>query len=184
MNESFNQIAVFESPPESAPQTSRPGTGYGVFGRLGQAFPPLVIFTTLGALLAWGHFTGWTLPKFSSLAGGSQANAKEDWCSEHNVPESQCVECNPALMPRPKAPGWCKLHGVHECPLEHPEIAQTHTIPQVSAADLARAKRGWTLPSGPRTTASANCTSAASSSFPKRPSRKRGSKWSQSGRPR
>ena len=25
-----------------------------------------------------------------------------DWCGEHNVPESQCVECNPDLLPKPK----------------------------------------------------------------------------------
>jgi cobalt-zinc-cadmium efflux system membrane fusion protein len=99
-----------------------------------------LVFITLGGLLLWGHQTDWTLPKFSWLARQPD-DEKDDWCSEHGVPESQCVECNPALLPRSKAFGWCKLHGIHECPLCHPEVAQTKAPPHITAADLARAKR-------------------------------------------
>jgi len=97
------------------------------------------VFGTLLGLLAWGHHSGWTLPKFSALIRA--ADAKDDWCDEHCVPESACVECNADLMPRPKSFGWCKNHGVHNCPLEHPEIAQTTGHVQVTPADLERARR-------------------------------------------
>jgi cobalt-zinc-cadmium efflux system membrane fusion protein len=102
--------------------------------------PPLLIFTALGGLLAWGHTSGWTLPKFSALRGESAVQA-DDWCAEHNVPESECVECRFGLMPRPKPYGWCKEHGVHECPLHHPDVAQLLTPPVVTAEDLDRAGR-------------------------------------------
>jgi cobalt-zinc-cadmium efflux system membrane fusion protein len=102
--------------------------------------PSLLVFTVLGGLLAWGHLTGWTLPRFSWFIGAAP-EGKDDWCSQHNVPDSQCVECNPELMPRPKAHGWCQQHGVHECPLCHPEVAQIASRPQVTKADLLRAQR-------------------------------------------
>lgn len=107
---------------------------------LGRAIPPLFVFSVLGVLLAWGHRTGWTIPKFSSLSGGV-ATVKDDWCNEHNVPDSICVECNHGLMPRTKSFGWCKTHGVHDCPLCHPEVAQVGKRPVVTDADLDRARR-------------------------------------------
>src|SRR5439155_5808469 len=118
MSESLNQTAVLEGPP-SVLQVPRTGKGGTVLGWVGRMVPRLLVFTAVGSLLVWGHYTGWTIPKFSLLANGA-GEAKDDWCSEHGVPESQCIECNPALMPRPKAFGWCKPHGVHECPLCHP----------------------------------------------------------------
>jgi cobalt-zinc-cadmium efflux system membrane fusion protein len=140
MNESPNHTAVLDAPPAPVPQAPRTGAGLRLLGWLGRTVPPLLVFTALGGLLFWGHHTGWTLPKLSSLAGRPHQE-KDDWCGEHGVPESQCVECNAALMPRPKAFGWCKLHGVHECPLCHPEVAQTEARPSITPADLARAKR-------------------------------------------
>ena len=137
MSESPNQTVVGASP-APGPQPSPIGTGRSLPAWLGRTVPPLLMFTALGGLLLGGHHTGWTIPNFSSLAGPAE-DEKDDWCSEHCVPESQCVECNPALLPRPKAFGWCKKHGVHECPLCHPEVAET-TRPQITAADLARAK--------------------------------------------
>ncbi|WP_437717723.1 hypothetical protein WMF45_15680 [Sorangium sp. So ce448] len=39
----------------------------------------------------------------------------EDWCGEHQVPESQCTRCNPDLIPAFKATGdWCAEHGLPE----------------------------------------------------------------------
>lgn len=47
----------------------------------------------------------------SSVVPGSY----EDWCEEHQVPESQCTKCNPDLIPAFKAAGdWCNEHGVPE----------------------------------------------------------------------
>lgn len=100
----------------------------------------MLVFSALGALFVWGHRTGWTVPKFSSVAGESAA-VKSDWCDEHSVPESVCVECNPELLPHTKSFGWCKTHGVHDCPLCHPEVAQLDERPVVTAADLDRARR-------------------------------------------
>jgi cobalt-zinc-cadmium efflux system membrane fusion protein len=88
------------------------------------------------------------MPSFSSLTDGA-AGVKDDWCGEHGVPESACVECNPDLMPRPKGYGWCKEHGVHECPLEHPELAQTPARTRVTADDLAQARRALDLAERP-----------------------------------
>ena len=39
----------------------------------------------------------------------------EDWCGEHQVPESLCTRCNPALEAAFKATGdWCAEHGLPE----------------------------------------------------------------------
>ena len=49
----------------------------------------------------------------------------EDWCEEHQVPESQCTQCNPSLAAAFKATGdWCEEHGVPEsqCRKCHPDL--------------------------------------------------------------
>lgn len=39
----------------------------------------------------------------------------EDWCAEHQVPESQCTRCNPSLAAAFQATGdWCAEHGLPE----------------------------------------------------------------------
>lgn len=101
--------------------------------------PTLAILALLGGVAAWGHSTGWTLPKRATLAG--ETSEKDDWCAEHGVPESACVECNHGLMPHAPSFGWDAVHGVHDCPLCHPEVAQLRSVPTVSADDLARAQR-------------------------------------------
>jgi hypothetical protein len=62
-------------------------------------------------------------PDRAALDGKTPAHAAndvkpgsyEDWCEEHQVPESQCTRCNPALTPAFKATGdWCEEHGVPE----------------------------------------------------------------------
>lgn len=55
----------------------------------------------------------------SVAAAHAPAHAKpgsyEDWCGEHQVPESQCTRCNPDLVPAFKATGdWCEEHGLPE----------------------------------------------------------------------
>src|SRR5262249_6899445 len=111
-----------------------------LLGWLSRTALSLVVFAALGGLFVWGHHSGWKMPRFSLLAADAQ-DTKDDWCEAHGVPESQCVECNPDLMPRTRTFGWCKVHGVHECPLDHPEIAQTPVSPRIAGADFARANR-------------------------------------------
>jgi cobalt-zinc-cadmium efflux system membrane fusion protein len=104
-----------------------------------RAMPSFLVLVGLGLLAFWGHRTGWTMPKFSELIGSRQTDP-DDWCAEHDVPESECVECNPALLPKQEF-GWCKNHGIPNCPLEHPQVSQLKTVPKISSAQLALAER-------------------------------------------
>ena len=48
-------------------------------------------------------------------ASDVKPGSHEDWCGEHQVPESQCTRCNPDLVPAFKATGdWCQEHGLPE----------------------------------------------------------------------
>jgi len=49
----------------------------------------------------------------------------EDWCGEHQVPESQCTRCDPSLSAAFQATGdWCAEHGLPEsqCKSCNPEL--------------------------------------------------------------
>jgi cobalt-zinc-cadmium efflux system membrane fusion protein len=97
---------------------------------LRRSVPTALVLLVLAGIAWWGHETDWTLPKLAALTGGPAE--KEDWCEAHGVPESECVECNHDLLPRPRAYGWCPQHGVQDCPLEHPDVAQL-----ISPADVS-----------------------------------------------
>jgi len=112
--------------------------------RIVRAIPKLAIVGLLAGLAYWGHSTDWTLPKFSMLTGGAAASS-EDWCIAHNVPESGCIECNLTLLPRDKDFGWCKDHGIAQCPLDHPEVAQLTKAFNPTPADFDRANRALAL---------------------------------------
>lgn len=152
MNETSNRANVLESPAASRPQVSAPPSrqeairkseGAGFVARLGQVIPMLVVLLALGGIAYAGHLTDWkvpTIPKFSALIGNGTAE-KDDWCEAHSVAESQCVECNASLLPKPPAYGWCRKHGVHDCPLDHPDVAQLKDRSSVAPADLERAQR-------------------------------------------
>ena len=58
---------------------------------LGRVAPSALVLVALGGLACWGHFSGWKLPKIAALTGSHQA-ADKDWCDEHSVAESECVE--------------------------------------------------------------------------------------------
>ena len=93
--------------------------------------------TVLGiaGLVGWyGFKNDWKLPVFST--NGQHSNEEDDWCSEHKVPESICIECNDALMPKPKEKGWCRIHGVSECVLCNPALAQLGKTPVVTKAEM------------------------------------------------
>lgn len=92
--------------------------------RLLHSIPTLLTFGMLIAIGWFGHHFGWKLPKASELRGEVASAKNPEWCSEHNVSETICVECNAKLMPKVEKPRWCKLHGVSECPTCHPELAQ------------------------------------------------------------
>jgi cobalt-zinc-cadmium efflux system membrane fusion protein len=102
--------------------------------------PNLAVVALLVGLACWGHHTGWTLPRLADFTGNG-APARDDWCDEHAVPQSQCVECNPSLAPPIKHHGWCDKHGVHNCPLEHPDIVQVGGAAKVTQEDFDRADR-------------------------------------------
>jgi hypothetical protein len=44
---------------------------------------------------------------------GVTPGSHEDWCGEHQVPESMCTRCNATLIPAFKATGdWCVEHNL------------------------------------------------------------------------
>jgi hypothetical protein len=44
---------------------------------------------------------------------GAAPGSHEDWCGEHQVPESMCTRCNATLIPAFKATGdWCVEHNL------------------------------------------------------------------------
>ena len=48
-------------------------------------------------------------------AASVKPGSHEDWCGEHEIPESQCTKCNKDLIPAFKATGdWCTEHGLPE----------------------------------------------------------------------
>lgn len=56
---------------------------------------------------------------------GARPGSHEDWCAEHQVPESLCTRCNATLIPAFQAThDWCAEHGLPEsqCRLCHPEL--------------------------------------------------------------
>ena len=122
------------------PTRPRPRRGSACWLASDATIPSLMVMALLAGIGWYGHHSGWKLPKFSALAG-SDAARRDDWCEEHGVAESQCVECHPDLLPRGKDYGWCDKHGVADCPLCHPEVAQLIQPPVVTEADRQRAAR-------------------------------------------
>ena len=56
---------------------------------------------------------------------GAAPGSHEDWCGGHQVAESMCTQCNPALAAAFKATGdWCAEHGLPEsqCRLCNPNL--------------------------------------------------------------
>lgn len=139
MSEHASSVSVLEPP------THKPGATaqYGFLAWLRRAGPTGLVVAALLGIGYLGHHTGWSVPKFSALLGNDQA-AADDWCAEHAVPESICVECNQTLLPKVKTT-WCNIHKVHLCLFEHPELAQVKDKVSVSPKDLDRAQRALDL---------------------------------------
>jgi cobalt-zinc-cadmium efflux system membrane fusion protein len=100
--------------------------------------PNAAAFVLLALVFLLGHHTGWKLPRASQLAG-TAAGPADDWCAEHLVPESICVECNESLFPKPKEFGFCRRHGISECVIDHPELAQVSGTPHLPRYDTSEA---------------------------------------------
>ncbi|MBI5758023.1 MAG: efflux RND transporter periplasmic adaptor subunit [Planctomycetales bacterium] len=105
-----------------------------IVGWLGHAIPGVIALAAVSGLVVAGQKTHWRIPKFSELRGQVVVE-KDDWCAAHNVPDSECVECNKDCLPPAKERGWCKIHGVHECPVCNPAIAQIPNAGEVAAEE-------------------------------------------------
>lgn len=106
--------------------------------RLLGMLPNLIVFGLLAALFYYGHHHEWKLPRFSTLLNHGPP-PKPDWCEEHLVPSSRCVICRPQLRPKLPTFGFCRKHGVAECVLCHPELAQVEPPPKLPAYDVLAA---------------------------------------------
>lgn len=158
MSSPVHQASVAEPPAlrsEPPAPTAQAAPARSLLRRaLGQLFPFAVTVGCVAGMVALGTATHWKLPKASALRGETKAD-EDDWCKEHGVPESGCVECRADLLPRAKAHGWCKTHGVSECPLCHPDVAQLPARQAVTDADRDRAARS--LAFAPRVENDAKC---------------------------
>ncbi len=100
------------------------------------SLPTIAVYVLLGAVGWWGHHSGWKLASFKSLAGQDAAEP-EEWCAAHNVSEAKCIACDSEILPAGPDFGWCHDHGLHQCPLCHPDIVQTNE-PVELPADYAK----------------------------------------------
>ncbi|MFM9963640.1 MAG: efflux RND transporter periplasmic adaptor subunit [Planctomycetaceae bacterium] len=124
---------VGESPP------SRRSFAGRFIALAGQAVPGAIALVAVSGLVFAGQKTHWRIPKFSELRGHAIVE-KDDWCEAHNVPDSECVECHKECLPSAKEKGWCKFHGVHECPVCNPAIAQIPNAANVAAEEKSHSE--------------------------------------------
>ncbi|QEG35895.1 efflux RND transporter periplasmic adaptor subunit [Bythopirellula goksoeyrii] len=115
-----------------------------VLSMLLESIGPTLVLAGFAAVFYFGHHNDWKIPKFAALTGTVKP-VISDWCEEHSVPESICVECDPTLMPKGPDYGWCPEHGVHNCPLHHPDVAQLKDTPMVLPTDFERAARALAI---------------------------------------
>lgn len=115
-------------------------TARGLLRSLLRGIPTLVILGLLTVLALWGHQHDWRVPKFSELVGNQEIQGVL-WCDDHGVPEADCISCNAELMPKNELHGWCAEHGVQECVLHHPQVAQLSADAVFDPTDFERAAR-------------------------------------------
>ncbi len=131
---------------ETETSTPMPGPGRPFVALLIGSLGPTLVLAGFVAVFYYGHQNDWRIPKFAALVGQVEP-AVNDWCEEHAVPESICVACNPTLLPKNRDFGWCSVHGVHNCVLDHPEVAQLKETPDVLPSDVERATRALAIAS-------------------------------------
>lgn len=110
-------------PPMSDPPRS---AGRRAIARVMGVLPTILVLAAFVGLAWWGHHTGWKAPKFSQATAAAAGGEKEDWCVEHNVPDSRCIKCHPELVGG-NMKDWCPEHGLPEskCTICHPELLTT-----------------------------------------------------------
>ena len=151
MNPLVRHRQRIESPASCGKPEERPapaGRRFHSLSWLRRNLPTLLVFGVIAGMGYYGHRSQWKLPRFSMLVGAASAE-RDDWCTGHGVPESKCVECNADLLPRGPQYGWCREHGVSNCPLDHPDVAQLKETPSISPADLERAARALAVEERP-----------------------------------
>ena len=118
------QVMRSLSPASETFRSTKPNYTKQTLAKFLNALGPTLVLVGFAAVFYFGHHNDWKIPKFGSLTGTVRPKVVDDWCDEHGVPESICVECDPWLMS--KGPRfWMVLrHGIHNCPLHHPEVAQ------------------------------------------------------------
>jgi cobalt-zinc-cadmium efflux system membrane fusion protein len=122
------------------------------------SIPTVTVLALLAAVGWWGHRTNWTMPKFSELMGSAAvAKPDDEWCAEHGVLESECLQClrEDGKLPQGQFHGWCKVHGVAECPFEYPDVVQLLNPPEVTAEQIESTETA--LATRPRTRNNAAC---------------------------
>ena len=127
-----------QASPVAVPQSGSGGRQSRIRRAILGSAPNAAVFVLLALVFIVGHRTDWKLPHLSQLTGAA-AGSDDDWCSEHLVPESQCVECNASILPKAKEFGFCRRHGVAECVIDHPELAQVYGPPRMPQYDTAAA---------------------------------------------
>ena len=138
MSQLLTQDKSLTSVPAVAAETGAPPVAQrSLWLWLWESSPTWAVLAGLAGIGVWGHYTHWTIPKFSALIG---AGAVEEaaWCEEHNVAEANCVECQPTLLLPVEDHGWCATHGVHQCPYCHPDVAQLASVPSIDTQWLER----------------------------------------------
>jgi len=125
--------------------------------RITSSVGPSLVLLGFAGVFYFGHTNDWTVPKFATLVGTAEP-VTDDWCADHAVPASICVECNPDLMPPKQDFGWCNEHGVHNCVLDHPELAELKQSPSSGQlkADQQRAESALAI--RPRKQNNSRCT--------------------------
>ncbi len=137
MSQADSQRQPVEEPTATSP---KPYALRELVRRTFEAAPTIAVLLLLSAIGYWGHHSGWKIPKFSELTSSNDANVVA-WCDAHGVPERNCISCNADLMPKGTLRGWCKEHGVAECVLEHPDLAQLKETPTILQEDIDWARR-------------------------------------------
>ncbi len=106
--------------------------------------PSVVVMTGLSALAWYGHHNDWKLPSSATLSKSIEVNGPA-WCDSHGVPEAECINCLSTLIEDPPERSFCKIHGVHDCVLHDPSLAETKKPAEVTEDDLARAERALAI---------------------------------------
>ncbi len=135
---------IGESQRHDAAGGEQPRGATNLFAMLLGWMPSLVVLSLLAGLGWYGHHNDWKLPSFASMSG-QEATQDAGWCDSHGVPEDDCIVCDPALIESSPELQFCKVHGVHGCVLDRPELAQTKAPTEPTAADLRRAEQALAL---------------------------------------